>query len=92
MAFCEVKNCKTRCEGLAPELFVFSAFGTTTYVLSVCAKSIEKDYLMVNASWLVGQGLTAVLDCIVRLPLFLCFLSFMNVIDRSLGNSFIIDA
>ncbi|KAF7767940.1 hypothetical protein Agabi119p4_7183 [Agaricus bisporus var. burnettii] len=59
------KNCKTRCEGLAPELFVFSAFGTTTYVLSVCAKSIEKDYLMVNASWLVGQGLTAVLDCIV---------------------------
>ncbi|KXN83127.1 putative vacuolar amino acid transporter YPQ3 [Leucoagaricus sp. SymC.cos] len=60
-----VKNLETRCEGLAPGLFVFTSFGSCTYVLSICAKSTEKDYLATNAGWLAGHGVSALLDLAV---------------------------
>jgi len=49
-----VKNFKTRCEGLAPGLFVFSILGNITYALSIIAASRDADYLIRNASWLAG--------------------------------------
>jgi hypothetical protein len=52
--FNAVKNFKTRCEGLAPGLFVFSILGNTTYALSIIAASRDADYLIRNASWLAG--------------------------------------
>lgn len=52
--FRSVKNFKTRCEGLAPGLFVFSILGNTTYALSIIAASRDADYLIRNASWLAG--------------------------------------
>ncbi|TFK28046.1 PQ-loop-domain-containing protein [Coprinopsis marcescibilis] len=60
-----LKNCKTRCEGLSPALFFFSILGNTTYALSICAKSMDKQYLLTNAGWLAGSGLTVFLDIFV---------------------------
>ncbi|KAF9267354.1 PQ-loop-domain-containing protein [Marasmius fiardii PR-910] len=60
-----LKNLETRCEGLTPTLFFFTSFGNITYVLSICVKSMEKPYLITNASWLAGSALTVFLDCIV---------------------------
>lgn len=52
-----VKNFKTRCEGLSPALFFFAIFGNTTYALSICAKSMDIDYLITNSGWLAGRDL-----------------------------------
>lgn len=52
--FFSVKNLKTRCEGLSPALFFFAIFGNVTYALSICAKSMDGKYLMINAGWLAG--------------------------------------
>ena len=49
-----VKNPKTQCEGLSPALFFFSMFGNVTYTLSICSKSMDREYLITNASWLAG--------------------------------------
>ncbi|KAG7088350.1 hypothetical protein E1B28_012354 [Marasmius oreades] len=64
------KNFETRCEGLTPTLFFFTSFGNITYVLSICVKSMEKSYLITNASWLAGSALTVFLDCIVLTQIF----------------------
>ena len=45
---------KTRCEGLAPGLFLFAILGNATYALSILVVSIERNYLIRNASWLAG--------------------------------------
>jgi hypothetical protein len=50
-----VKNFKTRCEGLSPALFFYAIFGNTTYALSICAKSMDKEYLIKNGGWLAGK-------------------------------------
>lgn len=60
-----LKNFKTRCEGLSPALFFYSIFGNTTYALSICAKSMDKDYLVKNGGWLAGSTLTVFLDVFV---------------------------
>ncbi|KII86746.1 hypothetical protein PLICRDRAFT_177491 [Plicaturopsis crispa FD-325 SS-3] len=48
------KNFKTRCEGLSPALFLFSITGNVTYAASICAASMEREYLIRNGSWLAG--------------------------------------
>ncbi|KAL4080814.1 PQ-loop-domain-containing protein, partial [Scleroderma citrinum] len=48
------KKFKTRCEGLAPGLFFFAILGNSTYALSICVTSLDRDYLIRNASWLAG--------------------------------------
>ncbi|EIW81042.1 PQ-loop-domain-containing protein [Coniophora puteana RWD-64-598 SS2] len=60
-----LKNFKTRCEGLAPGLFLFAILGNTTYALSICAASMDPDYLIKNSSWLAGSALTVFFDLIV---------------------------
>ncbi|EAU86053.2 hypothetical protein CC1G_07132 [Coprinopsis cinerea okayama7 len=60
-----LKNFKTRCEGLSPALFFFSILGNTTYALSICAKSMDRAYLLTNAGWLAGSALTVFLDIFV---------------------------
>ncbi|KAJ3731128.1 PQ loop repeat-domain-containing protein [Lentinula guzmanii] len=60
-----IKNFSTRCEGLAPALFFFSILGNATYSLSICVKSMEKEYLITNGSWLAGSALTIFLDLAV---------------------------
>jgi len=60
-----IKNFKTRCEGLSLALFLFAIFGNLTYVLAICTKSMHGPYLIKNASWLAGSGLTIGLDVIV---------------------------
>ncbi|EIN12730.1 PQ-loop-domain-containing protein [Punctularia strigosozonata HHB-11173 SS5] len=59
------KNFVTKCEGLSPGLFMFSISGNTTYALSIIAASVEPRYLIANASWLAGSGLTVFLDVFV---------------------------
>lgn len=53
-----VKNFKTRCAGLSPALFLFAILGNGTYGLSICAKSMDRRYLIMNASWLAGESVT----------------------------------
>ena len=54
----QAKNFSTRCEGLSPALFFFAIFGNSTYALSICAKSMDKDYLITNGGWLAGRQST----------------------------------
>ncbi|KAF8908887.1 PQ loop repeat-domain-containing protein [Gymnopilus junonius] len=72
-----LKNFKTRCEGLSPALFFFAIFGNTTYALSICAKSMDKDYLITNGGWLAGSMLTVFLDIFV-----LCQFSYYRYTDE----------
>ncbi|ESK90447.1 ybr147w-like protein [Moniliophthora roreri MCA 2997] len=65
-----MKNFQTRCEGLTPALFFFAMFGNITYAFSICVKSMDKSYLITNASWLAGSALTVFLDAIVLLQIF----------------------
>jgi len=65
-----LKNFKTRCEGLAPALFLYAIFGNSTYAASICAKSMELPYLLLNASWLAGSTLTIFFDIMVLLQFF----------------------
>jgi len=60
-----LKNFRTRCEGLSPALFFFAIFGNSTYALSICAKSTNRDYLIKNGGWLAGSTCTIVLDILV---------------------------
>ena len=51
-----VKNLQTRCEGLSPAMFFFSIFGNVTFAMAILMKSIERNYLITNASWLAGMS------------------------------------
>ncbi|KAF5315301.1 hypothetical protein D9619_007185 [Psilocybe cf. subviscida] len=73
-----LKNFKTRCEGLSPALFFFAIFGNTTYALSICAKSMDKEYLIRNGGWLAGSLLTIFLDIAV-----LCQFSYYRYMDEN---------
>jgi len=73
-----LKNFKSRCAGLSPALFFFALFGNTTYALSICAKSMDKDYLIKNGGWLAGSALTVFLDIFV-----LCQFSYYRYTNDS---------
>ncbi|KAK0548433.1 putative vacuolar membrane transporter for cationic amino acids [Tilletia horrida] len=60
-----IKNRKTYCEGLSMALFVFALLGNSTYVASIMLKSLDPDYLLENASWLVGSLGVVFLDFVV---------------------------
>jgi len=65
-----LKNFKTKCEGLSMALFLFAIAGNVTYVLSICADSMDRQHLIANASWLAGSGLTVFLDVFVLAQFF----------------------
>ncbi|KAL0961426.1 hypothetical protein HGRIS_006372 [Hohenbuehelia grisea] len=71
------KNFKTRCAGLSPALFLFAIMGNATYALSICAKSMDRRYLILNASWLAGSALTIFLDVFV-----LCQFMYYRTVER----------
>jgi len=50
-----IKNFTTKCKGLTPALFFFAMCGNVTYSLSILARSTDRDYLLLNASWLAGK-------------------------------------
>ena len=60
-----MKNSKTKCEGLSIPLFCFALCGNISYVAQVMFESTDRDYLLVNLSWLVGTIGTVALDLIV---------------------------
>jgi len=65
-----IKNISTKCEGLSLALFMFAIVGNVTYVLSICADSVERKHLIANASWIAGSGLTVFLDIFVLCQFF----------------------
>ncbi|KAJ7459927.1 PQ loop repeat-domain-containing protein [Mycena latifolia] len=76
------KNVQTRCEGLSPALFFFAIVGNLTYSLSIIAKSVQREYLITNASWLAGSALTVFLDLIVLGQ----FFYYRQAVGPSLSN------
>ena len=50
-----VKNTSTRCEGLSPGLFIFTILGNATYTASILVVGLDRQHLIVNASWLAGM-------------------------------------
>ncbi|KAF9468502.1 PQ loop repeat-domain-containing protein [Collybia nuda] len=87
------KNLKTRCEGLSPALFFFAIFGNATYAWSICAKSMDEHYLLMNAGWLAGSALTVFLDAFVLCQIFY-YRSADRVSDHPLlnDNTFLSDS
>ncbi|KAG8996473.1 hypothetical protein FRB94_008269 [Tulasnella sp. JGI-2019a] len=65
-----IKNAKTKCVGLSLGMFIFVIGGNVTYVLSILFESTSKRYLIANASWLAGSGLTIFLDFVVLYQFF----------------------
>ncbi|KAG8996472.1 hypothetical protein FRB94_008268 [Tulasnella sp. JGI-2019a] len=65
-----IKNAKTKCAGLSLGMFIFALGGNITYVLSILFESTSKRYLIANASWLAGSGLTIYLDFVVLYQFF----------------------
>lgn len=50
---------------MAPGLFYFAILGNITYTLSICVVSMDRDYLIRNASWIAGSTVTVVFDVFV---------------------------
>ncbi|KAJ3573456.1 hypothetical protein NP233_g2423 [Leucocoprinus birnbaumii] len=57
-----LKNFETRCEGVSLHYFALNSFAECTLVLSILAKSSGKNYILLNAGWLAGQGVSSCLD------------------------------
>jgi len=72
-----IKNFTTKCKGLSPALFFFAMCGNVTYSLSIIARSTDKEYLLLNASWLAGSSLIIFLDVFV-----LCQFMYYRMQDR----------
>ncbi|OZJ04797.1 hypothetical protein BZG36_01852 [Bifiguratus adelaidae] len=61
-----VKNAKAQStEGLSPVMFFFCVMGNLTYCLSIFVRSMERDFLLLNLSWLVGSGGTLLFDFVI---------------------------
>lgn len=63
-------------------MFFFSISGNITYVLSIILTSVEPRYLLTNASWLAGSGLTVFLDLFV-----LAQFAVFSVQDKKLAQN-----
>lgn len=50
------------CEGISFLFFLFACLGNITFVISIISKSVSKQYLLINASWLAGSIGTLLLD------------------------------
>lgn len=50
------------CDGVSLLFFLFACIGNLTFIFSVLAVSLERHYLLVNASWLIGSAGTLMLD------------------------------
>lgn len=53
------------CEGISFLFFLFACLGNSTFILSVLAISFDKQYLILNASWLIGSIGTLAMDFII---------------------------
>ncbi|KAF7768032.1 hypothetical protein Agabi119p4_7275 [Agaricus bisporus var. burnettii] len=60
-----IKNFKTRCKGLSPALFFFAICGNAAFGASILSKRMDRDYIILNASWLTGSLLVVTLDIAV---------------------------
>lgn len=58
------------CEGISFLFFLFACLGNTAFILSVVVVSWDPNYLMVNASWLVGSSGTLFMDFIIFIQFF----------------------
>lgn len=58
------------CEGISFLFFLFACLGNTTFIISVLAISRDYEYILVNASWLIGSSGTLVMDFIIFIQFF----------------------
>lgn len=58
------------CEGISFLFFLFACLGNTTFIISVLAISRDYEYILVNASWLVGSSGTLIMDFIIFIQFF----------------------
>lgn len=60
------KNYKNKsCEGTAILFFILSTMGNVTYGVGILAHSLEKQYLLENAPWLIGSLGTVLQDIVI---------------------------
>lgn len=53
------------CEGISFLFFLFACLGNSTFIISVLAISFDKQYLILNASWLIGSIGTLIMDFVI---------------------------
>jgi hypothetical protein len=53
------------CEGISFLFFLFACLGNLSYVISILAEDLSKQYLLINASWLCGSVGTLFLDLLI---------------------------
>lgn len=58
------------CEGISFLFFLFACLGNTAFILSVVVVSWDFNYLIVNASWLIGSSGTLFMDFVIFIQFF----------------------
>ncbi|QLQ80265.1 hypothetical protein HG537_0D02660 [Torulaspora globosa] len=53
------------CEGISFLFFLFACLGNSSFILSVLAISLDRKYLILNASWLIGSIGTLAMDFVI---------------------------
>ena len=59
------------CEGVSFLFFLFACLGNTSFIISVLSVSLDPEYLILNASWLIGSAGTLLMDFTVFVQFFL---------------------
>ena len=59
------------CEGVSFLFFLFACLGNTSFIISVLSVSMDPEYLVLNASWLIGSAGTLLMDFTVFIQFFL---------------------
>ncbi|CAI4263082.1 ASN_HP2_G0003170.mRNA.1.CDS.1 [Saccharomyces cerevisiae] len=59
------------CEGVSFLFFLFACLGNTSFIISVLSVSMDPEYLILNASWLIGSAGTLLMDFTVFIQFFL---------------------
>ncbi|CAI6499911.1 AAB_G0003600.mRNA.1.CDS.1 [Saccharomyces cerevisiae] len=58
-------------EGVSFLFFLFACLGNTSFIISVLSVSMDPEYLILNASWLIGSAGTLLMDFTVFIQFFL---------------------
>lgn len=53
------------CDGVSFLFFAFACLGNSAFIASVLAISLQKQYLIMNASWLLGSSGTLLMDFVI---------------------------
>ncbi|KAI8061474.1 PQ loop repeat-domain-containing protein [Gilbertella persicaria] len=69
-----IKNWKQQStEGLSPGMFICAVFGNIFYTSSIFLKSMDRKYIIINLSWIIGSLGTVIFDVMIFLQFYVFY-------------------